>query len=96
MFDIVIALTLFTAFTRRAHDRNRDRYLWGFIGSGSYYLPIQLWKYVFFPMLKTSSFLAQKSPNEIENIAFSINFVTGVICCFTAYYTLSNLPEKLE
>ena len=88
MLSIFILVSAATTFARLAHDKNRNRYLWGTIGVVSYFLT-QIIVGVLIGLVK---------PELLEdNVTINIlGMVCGFIGMGVAYYILKTLPDPTE
>ena len=88
MLSIFILVSAATTFARLAHDKNRNRYLWGTIGVVSYFLT-QIIVGVLIGLVK---------PELLEdNVTINIlGMVCGFIGMGVAYYILKTLPDPIE
>lgn len=88
MLSIFILVSAATTFARLAHDKNRNRYLWGTIGVVSYFLT----------QIIVGIVIGLINPELLQETVF-IN-ITGVACGFMgigiAYYILKTLPDPTE
>ena len=88
MLTIVIFVGIASSFSRKAHDKNRNRYLWGTIGIVSYFLLQVL----------AGIIMALIDPKLLENqvIVTIAGLVTGFAGVGLAYYILHKLPDPTE
>ena len=88
MLSIFILISAATTFARLAHDKNRNRYLWGTIGVVSY----------FFTQIIVGVIIGLAKPELLEENLI-INII-GMACGFMgigiAYYILKTLPDPTE
>ncbi len=85
MLSIFILVSAATTFARLAHDKNRNRYLWGTIGVASYFLT----------QIIVGILIGLVKPELLEENR-TINII-GIACGFMgigiAYYILKTLPD---
>ena len=88
MLIIFILFGIAKTFAQIAHDKNRNRYLWGTIGVLSYYLT----------QIIAGIIIALVIPEWLENtgIVMAINLISGFSGVGIAYFILNKLSDPTE
>lgn len=88
MLSIFIFAGIATTFARKAYDKDRNRYLWGFIGIASYFLMQVL----------AGIIMRLTNPDWLNNqgILTGIGLASGFVGVGIAYYFLHNLSDPIE
>jgi len=95
MLEIIIIVAVVKAFTKKAKEKNFNKVLWGFIGAGSYYIPILIMSFVVFPYLIDNAVFNFSSQTQFLIISILINLALGISCCFIIYQVLKNAKANL-
>ncbi len=88
MLSIFILISIASAFSRKAHDKNRNRYGWGTIGVVTF-LASQFIGGIIVALINAKLL-------EDNTIVTVIGLVSGIIGTGTAYYILHKLPDPTE
>jgi hypothetical protein len=88
MLSIFILISVASAFARIAHDKNRNRYLWGTIGVVSYFLS----------NIIAGVIIAMTRPEWLENqgVIMTLDLTSGFLGIVIAYLILKKLPDPTE
>ncbi|MEM7162638.1 MAG: hypothetical protein AAF487_09400 [Bacteroidota bacterium] len=96
MLEIIIIIAVVKTFVKKAKEKNFNHVLWGFIGAGSYYIPILLMSFVVLPFLISSGNLSFPSESNFLYTSIAINLVVGISCCFMMYQLLKNSKARVQ
>lgn len=88
MLSIFLFFGIATMFSRKAFDKNRNRYLWGTIGVLSYFI---------MPFI-VGIVIAVVSPESLDNERFLniLGIVAGFLGVGVAYFILHKLSDPTE
>jgi peptidoglycan/LPS O-acetylase OafA/YrhL len=85
---IVILVSIALTFSKLAHSKNLNRYLWGFIGVISYYIA-QLLAGVFIAIFS-------KDLKNNQEAILVIGVLAGLLGVGIAYFILQKMPDSEE
>jgi uncharacterized membrane protein YfcA len=88
MLSIFIFLGIAMSFSRKAYDKDRNRYVWAAIGVVSYFL-LQILAGVVIALVKPEWL-------DKQAIVSVVGLITGFMGVGVAYYILENLPDATE
>ena len=88
MLSIFILISIASAFSRKAFDKNRNRYAWGTIGVVTFFASQFIGGIIV--ALINAELLSDQATVTI------VGLVSGILGTGTAYYMLHKLPDPTE
>ncbi|MBL7810608.1 MAG: hypothetical protein JNL57_00175 [Bacteroidetes bacterium] len=94
MLEILAMIWVVKKFASLAFDKGYPRWIFGFAGALSYYVPILVLSLIVLPILVENGAISFDSETTATFSVIGLNLLVGVACCATAYQLLKRMPDK--